>query len=1029
VQELQRLAIGRPELQVARTTVRIAHSLLRVGSPFSRYARRARWPAANLGLAFVYYVAARLGLSLGVVEQVTAVWPPTGIALGAVLLAGPRILPGVGLGALLANLGAGEPVGTALGIAAGNTLEALVGAGLLRRAGVARGLERVEDVLRLLLLAAPIASAVAALIGVVSLCAGGVQPWSSFARLFGVWWLGDAMGALLITPLILAWSDPPKLGERRTQGAELAVLFAGLAATAAVVFGRPHGAQPHVHSLAYAIFPFVAWSALRFGRHGTPLAIAAASAIATWGTAQGLGPFGAGAAEMRWLHLQGFMGLIAATGLMLAAAVAERDRSERHRAADAAIARILADGSELALAVPRILAAVGECLEFDCGAVWTVDRMAGRLRCVELWHRPGSALAEFVALTRRIAFAPGIGLPGRVWSRREPQWIEDVARDPNFPRAPAAALCGLHGAFGFPLSLGGEVLGVIEFFSREIRPPDAKLLQLLASAGSQIAQFIERKRAEEAVRSSEARKAGIVASALDAIVTMDGDGRVLEFNPSAERMFGLRARDALGRDLATLIVPERLRAAHRAGLARQLHTGERGLLDRRLEMPALRAGGTEFTVEVAITRVPDSEPPLFTGFMRDVTARKRAEAERAQLLANEQRARAQAEALAEQLRAEKKTKDEFLATLSHELRNPLAPISNAVQALLMREAGADPDRGLHELMARQLRHVTRLVDDLLDISRIDRGTTELRREPLDLVEVANAAIEMNRALLDARGHRLQLELPVGSVPIDADRTRIEQVVSNLLNNAARYTPAGGEIAVILERAGEAAVLRVRDTGIGIRTELLPRIFEPFLQGDRVPGSVHEGLGLGLALVRALVELHGGSVAAASAGAGRGSEFTVRLPLCPGAAPEPRGVPAAVQVPVPRRILIVDDNKDSAETLAIILSRQGHEVQIAHDGPDGLEKFHAFQPDVVLLDIALPRGMSGHDVARRIRQLPGTAGVRLIAMTGFGQLEDRERSREAGIEVHLVKPVDPRELQELIADPQAPRPSDPQAPRP
>jgi two-component system CheB/CheR fusion protein len=442
------------------------------------------------------------------------------------------------------------------------------------------------------------------------------------------------------------------------------------------------------------------------------------------------------------------------------------------------------------------------------------------------------------------------------------------------------------------------------------------------------------------------------------------------------------------------------------------------MLDRRVEMPALRADGTEFPVELTITRVVGSQPPLFTGCLRDITERKRSEAERAELLTREQAARTQAEALAEDLRQQQKAKDEFLAILGHELRNPLAPVSNALRVLLDRGTADTVARGLHELMDRQVRHMTRLVDDLLDVSRIGRGAIGMRRESVDLVEVIAHVVEANRPFVDERRHRLTRSMPEGPLRVVGDPTRLEQIVSNLLNNAVRYTPAGGEIALALERAGDEAIVRVRDSGIGIKPELLPRVFEAFVQADRVAGSVHEGLGLGLTLVKKIAELHGGSVAAASAGPGLGSEFVVRFPLdragAEPTAPAPERTDAARGIlrPVPRqqrRILVVDDNRDSAETLAMMLSFHGHETTVAQDGHDALAKFRARRPDFVFLDIELPNGMSGHEVALCMAREPGAEGVRLVAVTGYGQPEDRERSRAAGFHSHLVKPVEIEEL--------------------
>jgi PAS domain S-box-containing protein len=367
-------------------------------------------------------------------------------------------------------------------------------------------------------------------------------------------------------------------------------------------------------------------------------------------------------------------------------------------------------------------------------------------------------------------------------------------------------------------------------------------------------------------------------------------------------------------------------------------------------------------------------------------------------------------------------KDEFLAMLSHELRNPLAPLANAAHVL--ETAGRDEVacRRAAGVIGRQVQHLARLVDDLLDVARVTRGKVELRKEPVELAAVLRRAVETSRPLLDARRHELALSLPAAPVPLEADPTRLAQVVSNLLNNAAKYTPEGGHIWLAGEGAGGQAVVRVRDDGGGIPPEFLPRAFDLFAQGDRSPARAEGGLGIGLSLVRSLVELHGGTVEAASDGPGRGSEFVVRLPLAAGrpAAEGPRGEAAAgggrkagPGKPAAQRVLVVDDNRDSADSLALLLSLWGHEARVAYDGPAALEAARDYRPGLVLLDIGLP-GMTGLEVARRLRQEVGLRDALLVAMTGHGRDEDRRRSQEAGLSAHLVKPVAPEELAGLLA---------------
>jgi signal transduction histidine kinase len=368
-------------------------------------------------------------------------------------------------------------------------------------------------------------------------------------------------------------------------------------------------------------------------------------------------------------------------------------------------------------------------------------------------------------------------------------------------------------------------------------------------------------------------------------------------------------------------------------------------------------------------------------------------------------------------------KDEFLAMLAHELRNPLAPIRNALQVLRLRGPEASTVQWAQELIERQVQHMARLVDDLLDVSRITRGKIELRKEWVRLAAVVEQTLESIRPLISAAGHQLEVSLPEAPLWLHADPTRLAQVLANLLHNAVKYTESGGRIWLAAELPSsdqdlpQELLLRVRDSGIGIRPDVLPKVFDLFVQGDRGLDRSQGGLGIGLTLVRSLVELHGGSVQAFSSGPGMGTEFVIRLPLPPqqgidGYLSAGETVGAAARA---LRVLIVDDNHDAASSLAMLLRLWGHEVEIAHDGPTALDRARGRQAEVVLLDIGLP-GMDGYEVARRLCEIAGMETVRLVAMTGYGQQDDRRRSREAGFENHLVKPVDPAELRQLLTQP-------------
>ena len=371
----------------------------------------------------------------------------------------------------------------------------------------------------------------------------------------------------------------------------------------------------------------------------------------------------------------------------------------------------------------------------------------------------------------------------------------------------------------------------------------------------------------------------------------------------------------------------------------------------------------------------------------------------------------------EELMAANRRKDEFLAMLAHELRNPLAPISTAAHLLKLAPNDAARVARSGEIIARQVKHMTALVDDLLDVSRVTRGLVQLRREPTDLHGVLSSAVEQARPLLEERGHELVMQADPAPSIVLGDRTRLVQVVSNLLNNAAKFTPPNGCITLGL-RTGDTAAISVGDNGIGIEAELLPHVFDLFIQGERTSDRAQGGLGLGLALSKSLVELHRGSIRAESAGRGQGSQFTVRLPLL---AQQPAEPPGDDEAPAERtrrsvRVLVVDDNVDAAESLAVFLQNAGHQARVATDAHMALEQAAAQRPEVVILDIGLPE-MDGYELARRLRATPATGHATFVALTGYGQEQDKLRSIAAGFDHHCVKPANLPQLLRILAQAQ------------
>ena len=369
------------------------------------------------------------------------------------------------------------------------------------------------------------------------------------------------------------------------------------------------------------------------------------------------------------------------------------------------------------------------------------------------------------------------------------------------------------------------------------------------------------------------------------------------------------------------------------------------------------------------------------------------------------------------LRAADRQKDRFLALLAHELRNPLAPIGSAVQILKQKGGGGPEEAYAREVMDRQLQHLARLLDDLLDVSRITNNKLELRRQRVALGSIVETAVETSRPPIDRKGQRLEVRVADPAAVIDGDPMRLAQALANLLNNAARYSHPGGRIEIDAQARGREAVIRVRDDGIGIAPEELSGVFDIFSQSASALRHAGGGLGLGLFLVRSLVSLHGGRVEARSAGLGKGSEFEIRLPL---AVPQrlPAGEPAALAPAQKRRILVVDDNVDAAVSLAMMLSLSGHELEVAHGGTEALVKAGGFKPQVVLLDLGMP-GMDGYETARHIRQTDWGSRALLVAVSGWGQEDDRRRALESGFDSHLTKPASPVDLQTLLASAAAP----------
>lgn len=490
----------------------------------------------------------------------------------------------------------------------------------------------------------------------------------------------------------------------------------------------------------------------------------------------------------------------------------------------------------------------------------------------------------------------------------------------------------------------------------------------------------------------EALLASIVESSDDAIVSKTLEGIITSWNRGAERLFGYTAAEAIGRPITILIPEDRL--DEEVMILSRLRRGER---IEHYETLRRAKDGRILDISVTISPLRDESGVIIGAakVARDISLQKRVQRE---------------------LTEADERKNEFLALLAHELRNPLGPIRHAVKILRARTPSPDELVWATNIIDRQTEHMTRLVEDLLDVSRITRGTIDLRNERVDVGAIIKAAVEASNAMMERHHHQLRVTAPAQPLFVQGDSTRLVQIVTNLLDNAAKYTDPGGKVWLSGEREGDMVVIRVKDTGIGIPSEVLPRIFEMFTQSTMSLERAQGGLGVGLALVERLVKMHGGTVTAYSAGAGQGSQFTIRLPL----AQAQRATPAESTDPVVHagakrcRVLVVDDNVDSVDSLGMLLRLMGHEVATASDGRSALSRAEEFRPQVAILDIGLPK-VNGYDLAKQIRARDWAKDVVLVALTGWGQEQHRRRSVEAGFNHHLTKPVEFDMLQKILAE--------------
>jgi PAS domain S-box-containing protein len=1111
-------------------------------------------------LAIVYFAAAKVGLSLAFINaSASAVWPPTGIALAAVLLLGPRVSLGVFVGAFLANVATAGTLATSLVIAAGNTAEALVGAWLVRRlAGGPQAFESALGVFEFAALAAGVATTISATAGVTVLAAAGFVPASDYGAVWLTWWLGDAVGALIVAPPILLWARRTAAGRwTARRAAEAALAGAAVLVTGAAVFGVLPA--PGLRQTSFITIPPVLWIAFRFGARAASTAILGLSAIAVWGTLAGLGPFFTGDFNESLLLLQSFMGVIGMTGLAVGAVVAERASSEeglRH-ARDEQEARVRERTASLAEAVRALeeaqqVARIGTFRwELATGRVTWNDEL-----CRIYGIAPGVFDGTFEAFLGRIP--PDDREAVRRTISRAVQARSGFAQDERIVR-PDGTVRYLHTWGRVILDGEGRLLGM-EGVCQDVT---------------------ERRRADEQFR-------GLLESAPDAIVGVDSEGRIVLVNTQTERAFGYHREELLGQPVEILL-PEGLRAphvTHRGHYAADPRTRPMGL---GLNLSARRKDGSEFPAEISLSPLRSEEGLIVTSIIRDVTERRKAEEGRAQLLAA-QAARGEAERAAGTVRrlqamtdaalvhlslddllrellsrikdilgvdtvvllllgeeggelvpraaqglgkelertlriplgqgftgriaserrpilvedveqsdvvipflqektrsllgvpllvegrvsgvlqvgtlhphrfteeetrllqlvgdraalaidharlyeAERRaraaaevanrSKDEFLATVSHELRAPLQAILGWARLLGSGKLDAATAARAFETIQRNAKTQAQLIDDILDVSRIVTGKLRLVARPLRLAAVVDGALDALRTMADAKSIRLRTMVDPALGPVMGDPDRLQQVLWNLLSNAIKFTPERGQVTVRVERADGGARITVSDTGKGIRRDFLPHVFERFTQAESSTTRSHGGLGLGLAIVRHLVELHGGRIRAESAGEGLGATFVVELPLIEAA--EPADVRPADLAPGSEatlragvldglRVLVVDDERDTLGVVTATLEEAGACVMAAASVGEALDAFDRQPPDVLVSDIAMP-GEDGHALIEKVRARAMERGGRVpaIALTAYAGIEDRTRALLAGYQIHLSKPIDPVQLLEVIAN--------------
>jgi PAS domain S-box-containing protein len=730
--------------------------------------------------------------------------------------------------------------------------------------------------------------------------------------------------------------------------------------------------------------------------------------------------------------------------------ITERRKLERRLETQFQVARILAESESLARAAPLLLQAIAESLGWEMGQLWSLEREAHLLHWLASWQVASLDAKQFEEASRSRTFTRGVGLPGRIWANGEPEWITDIAVDTNFPRVPFALAAGLRSAFGFPILLGSEVSGVMEFFSREIQTSDQLLLDLMNSVGNQIGQFVERKRAEEEraqIFEREQRARHEVEIAMDRMRQVQTVTEVALAHLSLDKLLAElldRVRDAMDVDTVAILLLEndnelvawatkgleldvQIRVPLGSGFAGRvaekkspmviddidtadLHTPflkERGVRSL-LGVPLLLEGRVLGVIHVGrLVRRPFTEDD--TRLLQLVAFRVALAIDHARLFEEEREARREAEAAS-------RAKDEFLTIISHELRTPLTPIIGWVHMIRSEILPSKETKHGLSVIEKNSHTMKRLINDLLDMSAILSGKMRMDELPVNLEGVVREAVETVGALATARNIHVEVAFrDWHDESVNGDRARLLQVFLNLLDNAIKFSTPGGNVRIACEANGGDVIIRVEDSGQGITTDFLPFVFERFRQADGSRTRAHGGLGLGLSLVKSFVEAHKGSVVAESDGANRGSRFTVRLPRqrphLVSAHRDEHPIDTHAQT-TGAHLLIVEDDADTREILQATLEARGFQVTACESAAAALEEAAKNSIDLIVSDIGMPE-MDGLEMMRQLRSVPGGQDLPTIAVTGYASKKDSQSALAAGYNAHVSKPVDPAELIRLI----------------